>query len=138
MSAADQQGDGFDLERRLLQEPHGFPRAHVAPMLMNRNTQVLAEAPPKCSGVDVELPREANDGQPARPVRRNPAASLFVNGVLEEIAPALDERAACVLKNQLGARGPMAVVYPAVAAPFPNGLVDAETPQRRVQLNVDF
>ena len=138
MPASDHQGNRFDLERRLLQEPHGFPRAHVAPMLMNRNTQVLAEAPPKCSGVDVELPREANDGQPARPVRRNPAASLFVNGVLEEIAPALDERAACVLKDQLGPRGLMAVVYPALAAPFSNALVDPETPQRCIELNVDF
>ena len=138
MPASDQQGNRFDLERRLLEEPHGLSCAHVAPVLINRNAQVLAEAPAKCSGVDMEFPCEANDRKRTRPVRRNPAASLLMNRVLEEVAPTVDERAAGVLKNQLGPRGLMAIVYPAVAPSFAHGLVDPQTPQPRVELKVDF
>ncbi|HEY3044847.1 MAG TPA: hypothetical protein VGJ39_12520, partial [Vicinamibacterales bacterium] len=52
--------------------------------------------------------------------------------------PALDERATGLLKNQLGPGGPMPIVYPAVATPFANGLVDPETPQPCVDLHVNF
>ena len=61
-----------------------------------------------------------------------------MNRVLKEVAPALDERAARVFENQLGPRGRMAIVDPALAASFANGLVDSQTPQPRVELNVDF
>lgn len=61
-----------------------------------------------------------------------------MNRVLKEVAPAFDEGAARVLKNQLGPRGVVAIVCPAVAAPFANGLVDAEMPQPRVELEVDL
>lgn len=138
MPASDHQGNRFDLERRLLKEPHRFARAHVAPISVNRNVQMLAEAPPKCSGVHVELPREATDRKRSGPVDRDPTASLFMNRALQEIVPAVEERATSVLENQLGPRSPMAIVRPAVPAPFANGLVDAETPERRVELNVDF
>jgi hypothetical protein len=88
--------------------------------------------------VDVKLAREADDRQRPRPVRRNPAASLFMNRLLTQIAPALDERATGLLKNQLGPGGPMPIVYPAVATPFANGLVDAKAPQPCVDLHVNF
>ena len=61
-----------------------------------------------------------------------------MNRVLKKVAPAIDEWAAGVLKHQLGPRGPMAIMCPVLAAPFANGLVDAETPDGRVELNVDF
>ena len=61
-----------------------------------------------------------------------------MNRVLKEVAPAFDERAARVLKNQLGPRRAMAVVRPAVAAPLANGFVNPETPEPGVELNVDF
>ena len=102
MLASDEQSNRFDLERRLLEKPHRLSCTHIAPMLMNRNAQVLAEAPAKCSGVDVEFPCEANDRQRTRPVRRNPAASLLMNRVLKEVAPAVDERVAGVLKISSG------------------------------------
>jgi hypothetical protein len=74
--------------------------------------------------MDMELAGEANDRKRTGPVRRNPAAGLFMNRVLKEVAPGRDERAARVLKNQLGPRRAMAIVCPAVAAPFANGFVD--------------
>jgi len=138
MPASDHQRNRFDLERRLLKEPHRFARAHVAPVPVNRDAEMLAEAPPKRSGVHVDLSREANDRQRTGPVGRDPPASLFMNRALPEIVPAFDERAARVLENQLGPQAPMAIVRPAVPPPFANGLVDAETPERRVELNVDF
>ena len=99
MSEADQQGNGFDLERCLLEKPHGFACPQVAPISMNRHADVFAEAPSKCPGVDVELAGKADDGQRLCPVRRNPPASLFMNRALNQVAPALDERAISLLKE---------------------------------------
>ena len=61
-----------------------------------------------------------------------------MNRMPKKVPPAIDERAAGVLKHQLGPRGPMAIMCPVLAATFANGLDDAETPDGRVELNVDF
>jgi len=96
------------------------------------------EVAPERSGVDVEFPCQTDDRKRAGPVRRNPAASLFMNRVLKELAPRLDERVAGTLKDQLGPRNPVAIMDPAVATPLAHGLVDPQTPQPRLELYVDF